>query len=427
MIRLQSIPLLFVLVVVSLLLLGCGGSGDVGSVQPNRDTAQTNAFGEAYLYYSSDHQETISVRNSSTNQPIADIQVLGMIDYSENQLFVAADPHQHYLPTITSGKDMGNDPTRIYLPQADQYTGTNATSYTEVNGGLLYDMAQTYQKAQVDTTVADLRDKLALLAYGKSAGLVVCVSKILNSYAGQMAATQITQQSNDMTAAFQAIGWQYIYTSRGFTPDQHLNIWVIDPKKLAICPGSIGALADTFIAIVAPLTDPAGTISTGKLKVELCWSAPVDLDLHLIRNGAALYDLYNDCYWRNMELNWGPEISEHPRLLGDCTDGIYSPETTRLDEMNANDTYEVYVDYWGDPHGNPIDRAVTATVKVWIQGNPQPKIFPVSGLVHGIPGTGDGQTVCTISGATGDVFTNMVSRTQTTVRSRALSPGVKSR
>lgn len=383
-------------------LLGCGGPVINGpGSSANRDTDVTNSLGEAYLHYA-DRSETVTVRDSSTDESLTGIQVLGMTD-GDNSLYVAADPYAQYHPAITSGDSSSYYHSRIYLTPADQRLGSNATSYYSVNGGLLYDLGHEYGDRQT-TTVGSLRDQLSSLAYGYSAGLVVCVDQPINSYTGSVSATEIAQRTTNLPSAFQAIGWQYIFTSQGYSTNQNLALWVVYPSQLGIAAGSSGALADTVVVVVAPTSASTGSVQSGALRVEMTWDAPVDLDLHLVRNYADLYDSSNDCYWKYLEQNWGDSYrtTDNPRLQFDNQSG-YGPETIVLDQMDDQEHYTVAVDYWGDANANPINRSTTATVKVWTKGNSTPRTFLVSNLDYGAPEHGDYKVVCDINGATGDV------------------------
>jgi hypothetical protein len=141
------------------------------------------------------------------------------------------------------------------------------------------------------------------------------------------------------------------------------------------------------------------------MRVELTWDAPVDLDLHLVRNGADLYDPSNDCYWKYLEQNWGDayDVTDNARLLYDNQYG-YGPETVVMDDMVPGDRYTVAVDYWGDADQQPTHTLTNATVKVWTKGSSSPRIFSVNGLDYGAPEGGEYRLVCDIDGSTGEIF-----------------------
>lgn len=416
---LLSIVALFSLTV----LLGCNGmitleDGDSSS----RDTDITNSLGEAHLSYSS-RSETVSVRNSASDAAIRDIQVLGLND-NGNSLYVAADPNQRFHPVITSGESSSySSNRRVYLTPTDQHLGTNATSYQTVNGGQVYDLASEYGTLAQRTTVSGLRSQLASLAYGHSAGLVVCLDQPATSYTGTIDATEVTQRSNTLSSAFQAIGWQYIYTSRGFSTNQNLNIWVVDPYRLRIASGSADALNDTLIVIVMPTSGSTNDVLPSSLRVEVTWDAPVDLDLHLVRDGADLYDATNDCYWKYLEQNWGDSyrMTDNARLLYDNQAG-YGPETAVIDEMTPGDRYTIAIDYWGDANEQPTNTATTATVRVWTMGNSTPRVFTVYGLSYGAPENGQYKIVCDVDGSTGETLIANRQLTRSLTRSIGKKP-----
>ncbi|MHB9131044.1 MAG: hypothetical protein ACYDBB_08150 [Armatimonadota bacterium] len=408
-----------VLLALLTLLLGCGGTISSPGDTSIRDTAVTDSWGEASLYYAdSGRSETISVRDSSSDDTLSGIEVLGLGD-SVNSLYVAADPYYRHHPVITSGVSSSYYTNRIYLTPADLHSGANATSYHDISGDLLYSLVNDYGLPH-STTVADLRNQLSFLAEGAGAGLVVCLDEPLTSYSDLLAATEIAQRSNDLGSAFQAIGWQYIYTSRGFSSSQPLRLWTIDPYQLQITdqPGDAGALSNTFIAVVAPTTGSSGTVLPGALRVELTWDAPVDLDLHLTRNGAPIYDPLDDCFWKYLWQNWGDpyRTTDDPRLYFDTVSG-YGPEKIVVDEMTPGDYYTVVVDYWGDPYEQITHTPVNATVKVWTENSSTPTILYVTGLTYGEPWHGDYKAVCDIEGSTGQVMLNVrTAVTRSTVR-----------
>lgn len=396
-----------------LVLQGCDGHFVTGD--GDRDVAVTNRLGEAYLHldYSS---ETISVRNSSTDAPVGNIQLLGIAN-GEHRLYVAADPLHEYHPTVTSGESSSYYDASVYLTPLDQRLGTNATSYPRVDAALLDDLTWRYGTLSRSATISGLRDVLATLAVGKAAGLVVCADSPLSGASGMMTVTEVAQRSTTLDQAFQAIGWQYIYTSRGFFPSQSVQVWVIDPQDLAITGSSGGALTDTLLAVVVPSGTPVGAVLPHALKVELTWDAAVDLDLHLVRNGADLYDPLDDCYWKYLEQNWGDpyQVSDNPRVLFDNRHG-YGPETVVLDEMTPDDTYAVVVDYWGDTDGHASYTSTTATVRVWTDASETPRIFQVGGLTYGEPEKGQYRVVCDIDGDTGGITIRNIALTHQRTR-----------
>lgn len=88
------------------------------------------------------------------------------------------------------------------------------------------------------------------------------------------------------------------------------------------------------------------------IAVEMSWpdSPRVDLDLHLVRAGAALFDGHNDaCIWNLTSPGVGPHWpGGAPLLLFDDigTAGLF--ETITLDGAEPSQTYDVYVHYYED-------------------------------------------------------------------------------
>lgn len=384
-----------------LLLSGCSGLL-LDELTRYRATAISDYAGDSRLDFY-EGSETVNVRNSATDLPLRGIETLGMRSESD-RIYVVADPNHDFYPAITSGIQNSYGNTRLYMTPVDQRTGSNSTSYHTVNGGLLWKICDDYAGDNISTTVSGLRDSIASQAWGKAEGLVVCVTQPINSYTGDISSTQIAQRSSNLATAFQAIGWSNIYSSYGYSSSARLNLWVIDSSLLQIRPNSSGALSGTMVLVVAPVGSSTGTPTSGSLRVELTWDAAVDLDLHLVRNYADLYDADDDCYWKALEQNWGDFYStnDNPRLLYDNSSG-YGPETIVMEQMTAGETYTAVVDYWGDPNGDPITRRVTGTVKVWSQYRSTPYTFYATGLNYGAPNSGDYRIVCDIDGRTGQV------------------------
>jgi len=386
----------------ALLLAGCTGQivSDNGTTF-TVDTAVTNSLGEANLY-TNQGSETLGVRNSSTDALLSGMQVLGLSQF-DHRLYVAADPQQHYHPIITSGESSNYYAARVYMSPVDQRLGTSATMYTELDNALLPAMVWHYGQRDHTVAISGLRDRLASLAYGQSSMLVVCLDKPLTA-SGNFSAIELAQRADNLPEALQSIGWQYLFTSHGFSSQQSVELWVIDPYDLGIAAGGSGALSNCLITVVAPTNYPVDSTTSGAMKVELTWNAAVDLDLHLTRGGADLYDTANDCYWKYMQQNWGiaSRVDDDPCLLFDNRSG-YGPETVMLDQMTPGEQYTVAVDYWGDAAGNPTSVPTTATVKVWTNGCDTPHIYQVTGLNSGAPETGQYKVVCDIDGSTGEV------------------------
>ncbi len=101
------------------------------------------------------------------------------------------------------------------------------------------------------------------------------------------------------------------------------------------------------------------------LHVELSWSTPfADVDLHLVQEGATLFDCDEDCFYANQHPDWGlvGDQDDNPRLDLDDVVG-FGPENTNI-ARPADGIYELYVQVYA-PNDDP---ATTATVEVWVGG-----------------------------------------------------------
>jgi hypothetical protein len=101
------------------------------------------------------------------------------------------------------------------------------------------------------------------------------------------------------------------------------------------------------------------------IKIELTWDNTADLDAHFLRPGGT-YDIPpGDCYWNNMNPDWGIAgvTTDNPSLNTDDADG-YGPEIITLASPYEQGTYTYMVNYYGTNAGT-----TTATVKIWIRGN----------------------------------------------------------
>lgn len=103
--------------------------------------------------------------------------------------------------------------------------------------------------------------------------------------------------------------------------------------------------------------------------VELSWDTGVDLDLHLMEEGADLFEP-GDCNYCNMNPSWGAAgRADDPSLDWDSIMG-FGPETITID-VPADGVYEVAVHYYGiagaTDCGVPCPET-TATVRVYLGG-----------------------------------------------------------
>ena len=116
----------------------------------------------------------------------------------------------------------------------------------------------------------------------------------------------------------------------------------------------------------APARCTVNAIPGEDLRVELTWdTARADLDLHLARNNAALFDVPDDVSWCNGAPFWGGGGAD-PRLDIDDQAG-FGPENINVPDP-APGAYTVRVHYFDD-HG---DGDVTAAVRIYLLQDPTP-------------------------------------------------------
>jgi hypothetical protein len=127
-----------------------------------------------------------------------------------------------------------------------------------------------------------------------------------------------------------------------------------EPARLAI-----EAIADQDIHIQLVWHTPADAGETDRLGS--------DVDLHLLHpNAHGQWDDNRwDCYWRNLEPDWGrfQDPSDDPSLDIDDIDGA-GPENINLDNPEPGAVYQVGVDYFSDHGFGPS----LATVRIYIGG-----------------------------------------------------------
>lgn len=113
-------------------------------------------------------------------------------------------------------------------------------------------------------------------------------------------------------------------------------------------------------------TGPPWTDDDADIVVRLSWNTQgTDLDLHLLRPGAVLFDQPGDCCWCNPNPRWSDPVDERPLLdRNDRSD--LGPEVIRLFRAKSG-SYGVVVHYRGpDPTGPPA----VAEVEITIFGRP---------------------------------------------------------
>lgn len=110
-----------------------------------------------------------------------------------------------------------------------------------------------------------------------------------------------------------------------------------------------------------------------ELHVELVWDHDeADLDLHIVRQGGALFNHDGDVYFSNKEPantpetpSWSTDPDENPTLDVDDDEG-YGPENGNIVDPAAGSIWNVYVHYWRD--NTDQDPFTTATLRVYVYG-----------------------------------------------------------
>lgn len=105
------------------------------------------------------------------------------------------------------------------------------------------------------------------------------------------------------------------------------------------------------------------------LHIELEWDQnSCDVDLHLLKPGATMFDCDDDCYYANMSPDWGTsgDTMDDPFLDYDDVDG-YGPEKTNLSEPQPG-TYKVIMHYYDDSYEGWGGGPTKATVRVFSYG-----------------------------------------------------------
>jgi uncharacterized protein YfaP (DUF2135 family) len=100
----------------------------------------------------------------------------------------------------------------------------------------------------------------------------------------------------------------------------------------------------TLVRLLGQVEPPP--IADRDLSITADWDvAGTDLDLHLVRSGAMLFDLTNDCFYRNKFPDWGQpgNYDDNPHLDRDDTDA--GPEEINL-TLAREPSYEVYLHYY---------------------------------------------------------------------------------
>lgn len=122
---------------------------------------------------------------------------------------------------------------------------------------------------------------------------------------------------------------------------------------------------NTLQTVSEPTVCSFDAVPEDDLRVELSWSTPTaDVDLHLLRDDASLFDPDEDCHYCNQNPSWGTSSStDDPRLDIDDRGG-FGPENINIESPESSMTYDVKVHYFR----RNDDTATTATVAVWMGG-----------------------------------------------------------
>ena len=114
----------------------------------------------------------------------------------------------------------------------------------------------------------------------------------------------------------------------------------------------------------------AASIPFDDIHVELSWDIDVsDVDLHLVNQGAGLFDQTQDCYFGNCVsgLDWGVSgPAGNPTLDLDDVQG-FGPENVNIEAPTDGATYKVSVHYWSDDGLG----STTATIRIYLSGQLQ--------------------------------------------------------
>lgn len=106
-------------------------------------------------------------------------------------------------------------------------------------------------------------------------------------------------------------------------------------------------------------------VTATAMSIKLEWNTNfTDVDLHLVRPGAAMWEQPGDCYFGNRSPDWGvqDDPTDDPFLDKDDVDG-YGPEEINLN-VAAPGNYLVYAHYYSDNSIGPS----TASVQIFLAG-----------------------------------------------------------
>ena len=111
------------------------------------------------------------------------------------------------------------------------------------------------------------------------------------------------------------------------------------------------------------------SMETQGLHLQLEWdSNDTDVDLHLVGPGGNYFAWPGDCYFSNMQPDWGVtgDFVDDPFLDVDNVWG-YGPENINLQEP-APGTYRVIIHFYSDSYGSSFGSDTRATVRIFFYG-----------------------------------------------------------
>ena len=102
------------------------------------------------------------------------------------------------------------------------------------------------------------------------------------------------------------------------------------------------------------------------LSVTASWTDDVDVDLHLVQEGAQPYTFARDCHWGSKTLDWNQpgDLTDNPFLDRDARRGP-GEETINLERPRGG-VYEVWVQHFGPGEARPT----VVSVDLRLQGGP---------------------------------------------------------
>jgi hypothetical protein len=139
------------------------------------------------------------------------------------------------------------------------------------------------------------------------------------------------------------IGWMSAWATPVFSPD--------------VAGDYVFRLSVTNTLGISDPTPDTVTITANEpyVEIKLEWDTqPTDIDMHLLRSSAPIFDSPDDCCFCNMAPEWGVTgTTDDPGLYWDDIDG-YGPEYTTID-MPANGNYRILMHFYGEDGATSCD------------------------------------------------------------------------